>query len=57
MNCCYGEDVSSREEKEKMTAFYSHADISLYMLVSIAVWYTGPIGYGIAVKYTFYMFP
>ena len=43
VNCyCYGDDISSCEEKEKTTAFYSRlADVSLH--------YTGPIGYGIAV--------
>ena len=33
MNCyCYGDDISSCEEKEKTTAFYSrHADVSLHV--------------------------
>ena len=29
---CYGDDISSREEKEKTTSFYSrHADVSLHV--------------------------
>ena len=30
--CCYGDDISSCEEEEKMTAFYSrHANASLHV--------------------------
>ena len=30
--CCYGDEISSCEENEKTTAFYSrHADVSLHV--------------------------
>ena len=37
MNCyCYGDDISSCEEKEKTTAFYSrHAQVSLHGLYTV----------------------
>ena len=42
VNCyCYRDDISSCEEKEKTTAFYSrHADVSLHVGLYVAVWYT-----------------
>ena len=46
-------------EKRRRLLYTPGMQTSASMLVSIAVLYTGPIGYGIAVpyKYTFYMFP
>ena len=51
VNCyCYGDGISSCEEKEKTTGFYfMHADVSLHVSLYSCIWYTGPIGYGIAI--------
>ena len=45
---CYGDDISSCYEKEKMTAFCSrYVDVSLHVGLYSCMVHTGPIGYGI----------
>ena len=51
VNCyCYGDDISSCEEKRRRLLSTPGMQTSAsIMLVSIAVWYTGLIGYGITI--------
>ena len=49
VNCyCYGDDISSCEEKRRRL-LTPGMQTSASMLVSIAIWYTGLIGYGSAI--------
>ena len=50
VNCyCYGDDISSCEEKRRRLLSTPGMQTSASTLVSIAVRYTGPIGYGMRV--------